>query len=73
MTNTKDKTAGEVLLLILLIVLFPTMNTRVHEISDAVNATALEQTAGILLPYGILFLIIMLCAVIAYDYMKGRR
>jgi hypothetical protein len=68
-----EKTAGLVLLEILLVILFPTLNTNIQTISNAENATTLDKTAGVLLPYGILFIIIILAAVIVYDVVGERR
>lgn len=59
--------AGGVFLLIILILAFSPLNIEVQAMAIAEGATSIEVLLGLIFPYVMVFLILMLSGVIAYD------
>ena len=64
--------AGSLFLLIIMILAFSPLNTEVQAIATAETATSIEVLLGVLFPYIMVFLILILGAVIAYDVVMKK-
>lgn len=59
--------AGSIFLLLILILAYSPLNVEVQAIASAEGATSIETLLGTLFPYIMVFLILVLGGVIAYD------
>ena len=66
-----QKVAGEIFLLMIGILSFPFLNTQIQAIATAETATVLEQLIGLVLPYGLIFIYLILSGVIVYEVFKN--
>jgi hypothetical protein len=64
-------TAAGFFLTLLMILAFSPLNVEVQAAASSETATSIETTIGVLFPYIWWFLIVMICAVVAYDALKG--
>jgi hypothetical protein len=65
--KSSDKLAGLVLLEALLILLYSHLNTEIQAIATAEGATSLEIATGLIMPYILLVIIIVLAGAIVYE------
>jgi len=64
--------AGSLFLLIIMILAFSPLNTEVQTIATVETATSIEVLLGVLFPYVMVFLILVLGGVIAYDVVMKK-
>lgn len=65
-------TAAGFFLVLLLVLAYSPLNLEVQAAATSESATSIETTIGVLFPYIWWFIIVMICAVVAYDALKGR-
>jgi hypothetical protein len=65
-----NRLAALVLIFIALVLAYVPLNNEVKAIASAEGATAIEQTAGLLLPYVMIFMLFILGAAMVYEALK---